>query len=1000
MFQVPGDHVAALEEVKQAVGVHHHYLDGWIYLFLSNKKFDIKETIAKLQRRDNMERTVFAKYTITESLHASMRAGIVQYIGRDRDGHPVLYFNTVRDSPKADQRPERQANMDMFLSWAVRCDKHNPSAMVTWLINQKDASMLRNTDLIFQKDMALRISKFFPGVVGRIYICNMSSALTFVMKPLLRQLPSSISDCIFLFSGGDIRKGELLKHIDASVLPVEMGGRNDCDNQQNYERFATTIEGYFSRCITALSSGVSIKQMEMMEEFGVDKDGNAITAAAPVASGNNAAAAGAMVQSPVQMQESVMSRARMAKAASEETLDHATMQEACSVTVDANAKEVTVQSAIKPNRCSSGAEAQGNAGNASAAIDWNMSFASPPVPVQPLVHRVPSSELMDCISVTGYSLDDSFNPPTTKKGLYRIELTSLDEFSFSSVLRKVYAQKQSETIAAQRDACVRDWISFCCQCVEVVPQVEALLEALRRGAVLPMATSDDLITKLRRCAHYIMSLFPQTRATLPFLLLDWYASGTTTRYRSAITHASTGSPPSSSLQPVEAFDTFEINPRRLAFRLDCTTPDNLLLSAQAGAVEFIENWDDLIAVDQRKVRVQRRLLLTWPPSTDRSAYEQQLQAKARVLWRQLRPLFRVYVEAKVGIAIAEFIRHYGLLVAGGRINEKSDWYQRLFTEVLQYRELHRRNWLFYVFPPLLEDEALAEEPPTMAEMLQARGESSLTLDAAASLMTLIEQSLQYTADQLTTENPTAAGAVATRTVVERYLEVSKTKVYIPYDTQRSGILPSESIEQHRRAAATALRDAEAPLKEFLFTAVSTAVLQHEYPSTMSEADIKEDLQKSKGEHTRTIAERRGHQRVAMSFTRVCAELQGSFGSDPYNLLTTYPLAVVHAEGYALGLEMLMAVAILRSEKESEVGSRDRVTSPTSAELVPPLSLSSEEEGSFASVGGPQSGEISLSSSAAAAAAGANLDVAPLLDTLAAMEVPASRLASLKRLYIY
>ena len=63
MFQVPREHVAEMDEVKRAVGVHHHYLDGWIYLFLSNKKFDVKETIAKLQRRDNMERTVFSKYT-------------------------------------------------------------------------------------------------------------------------------------------------------------------------------------------------------------------------------------------------------------------------------------------------------------------------------------------------------------------------------------------------------------------------------------------------------------------------------------------------------------------------------------------------------------------------------------------------------------------------------------------------------------------------------------------------------------------------------------------------------------------------------------------------------------------------------------------------------------------------------------------------------------------------------------------------------------------------
>lgn len=997
MFHVPPERAAALAEVKKAVGVHHAYLDGWIYLFLSNKKFDVRETIAKLQRRDTMERTVFANYTITDGLRASMRAGIVQYIGRDREGHPVLYFNTVRDSPKADQRPERQANMDMFLSWSVRCDRQNPTAMVTWLINQKDASMLRNTDLIFQKDMALRISKFFPGVVGRIYICNMSGTLTFVMKPLLRQLPSSISDCIFLFSASEIRKGELQKYIDASVLPIEMGGSNDCDNQQNYERFATTIEGYWARCLTALKSGLTIKQMEMMEEFPVDKDGQPLAAAVRgggggATNGNRSSGGGGGY-----MKESVVVRSRLTTAASEETLDHSTMQDPCAVTVDAEAQEITVESAIRPRRRNSDQPGSsiGSPTTVNAAADWTMSFACPPGRHPSTIYRVPSSELMDCVSVPGYSVDDSMTTPTTtKSGLYHVELSRLDEFSFSSLLRKVHTQQQTEAAAAQRDACVRDWISFCCRCVEVVPQVEALLEALRRGAVL--SNEEDVATKLRRCGHYVINLFPQTHATLPFPLLDWYAAGATQRYRSAVARAGEGGAVPDGLGEVDPFD---INPRRLAFRLDCTSPDNLLLSAQAGAVEFIESTDDLISIDQRKVRVQRRLLLIWPPHTDRSSFEAQLQAKARLLWSQLRPLFKVYIESKVAISIAEFLQYYGLLVAGGRINERAEWYEQLFTDVLQYREMHRRNWLFYVFPPLSEEEALTGAPPTMTELLEARGDNApLTLDAAASLMTLIEQSVQYTADQLTTEGGTSA--VATRTIVERYLEVSKTKVYIPYDTQRVGVVPQESVDQHKRAAASALREAEAPLQDFLFTTVSLAVLQHEYPSTMSEADLREALQRSKNACTRNIVERREHQRVAMAFTRVCGELQGSFGNDAYALLTTYSPVAVRGEGYALGLELLMAVAMLRSDRDGgDSGSRDRAAaSPPSVDLAPLPSVSSEDDVSFAA---SADGLLRVGRAANTSATAASVvDVAPLLETLAAMEVPGSHLASLKRIYIY
>lgn len=116
-FSCPPERRSGLEEVKRAVGVNHSYFDSWIYLFYENKKFDVKETIAKLNRRDIMEKSVFSTYTITPGLKKSMRSGIVQYVGRDFDGRPVLYFNTARDFPKSEERPERQANMDMFLSW-------------------------------------------------------------------------------------------------------------------------------------------------------------------------------------------------------------------------------------------------------------------------------------------------------------------------------------------------------------------------------------------------------------------------------------------------------------------------------------------------------------------------------------------------------------------------------------------------------------------------------------------------------------------------------------------------------------------------------------------------------------------------------------------------------------------------------------------------------------------------------------------------------------------
>ncbi|KAG5471915.1 hypothetical protein CUR178_02580 [Leishmania enriettii] len=988
MFQCPREHAAALKEVKLSVGIHHGYLDGWIYLFLENKKFDVAEAVAKLRRRDDMERTVFAKYTMTDSLRKSMRAGIVQYIGRDREGRPVLFFNTARDSPKAKQRPERQANLDMFLCWSVRCDRENPTATVTWLVNQDGASMLRNTDLIFQKDMALRISKFFPGVIARMFVCNMSTALTFVVKPLLRQLPKGISDCIFLFSSNDIKKGELLKHIDSKVLPVEMGGCNDCDHPANYERFATTIECYFDRCIRALKEGVSIKEMEVMEEFGVDKYGATVaTVAEGAAAGRGELRSRASSAAAHRETEAYrgMSTAwsHMATAANEETLDVAIMQDPCAVTVNTESLEITVQSAPRPLR----QEVPLLSHTRGIAVERNARSASGMEALPRLISRVPSSDLFDCVSEPGGSMEDFSDAIITREGLYRVHLTSIEEFSYSAVLRRVFAQGHGNEAAGgamseQRDACVRDWISFRCQCVELVPKLHRLLEALRLGAELP--ADEEVTTQLRRCSHFMLDLFPQTRQTMPFPLFDWYAAGATARSRQV---AAAAALPTSDREAVRhaSVNFVSVNPRRLAFRLDCTSPDNVLLSAQAGAIEFVENWDDLIAVDKRKERVMRRVLLTWPPQMDRGAFEAQLHSRARQLWVQLQPLFRAYIEAKVGISIAEFIQHYDLLVPGGRIDEAAEWYRALFAAVLQYRERQRRNWLFYVFPPLCQAEGRGDEPPTMGELLLARGDDRTDLEAAISLMTLVEKSLRYTADQLC-----SGGAVATRTIVERYLEASNAKICISYDMQRSGVLPNESIVQYKRAAAACLYNVEAPLQEFLFTMVSLEVLTYEYPPDMTEVEIKSALQLAKTQCAANIQERREHQRVAISFTRVCSELQGSFGSDVHRFLTTHPAASMPADGYALGLELLLAVSIIKSRRSSSCsGGRDGVFSQSAADL-PSVTAFSEDDMQMADAG------VAMCDAAALPL----LDVESLLETLNAMSHPASRLASLKRRYIY
>lgn len=959
-FECPPQHRSALEQVKRQVNIHHAYLDSWIYLFLSNKKFDVAETVAKLHRREAMEREVFANYTMTDGIRQSMRAGIVQYIGRDKEGRPILYFNTARDHPKTEQRPERQANLDMFLGWAVRCDAANPSSMVTWLINQKSASMMSNIDLIFQKDMALRISKFFPGVVARMYICNMGSALTFVMKPLLRQLPSAISDCIFMHSAGDIKRGELLKVIDAEVLPTEMGGLNPCDTPENYVRFASTIETYFHRCIAALQQGRSIKEMEMEEAFGVDADGQPLmTAVSP----DDAAGAEAMLN------ESMRRKSRGAKD-SVDTLEEECRTSSCMVTINHAAREVVVQSAAKPGRrlVSGDVEESPSTGREETVVSLlerkssgNSSSAS----------HSSGRELFDCFSESGTSATAEDCWPQLSSivciegGLYRVDLSQVEDFSFSEIARKMPVNCEED-----RDSLLRDWVHFRCQCVELEPRVRQLLHTLRSGNPVdvelekedPEVDEDRLSALLRRSAHYILNLFPQTKTVLPLELLDWYSGG------GSVSEAIVAHP-------------------HAEYKLDCTSPDNLLLTAQTAAFEFIEDRAVLMETNHMKVRIIRRLLLAWPVQVNRGAYIRQLTEKAAGLWLQLIPLFRTYVEGKVHLCIAEFIKHYGLLLAGGLIDETAQWYQLLLMKLLQHRELSRRNWLFHVFPPPFSrsDKDGVEVPPSMAMLLQNHGDDQPSLQAAAAFITTAVRSVQFTAEEFASSQcVSGSGNLGMNySIVERFLERTKMKIYIPYESQQRGLSAEAFIHQKRGEIQSCLVELQSQLKEFLLLSAVILSLQ-QVVEGMRDPDVKAAMQLEAKHDAADIAVTRVHQQVAMRFADICSEMQNSFGGDPFHLLEVHDST--RPDGYALGLEVMLAVAILQSRR------RPAPMSPSSSS-----NTLEEVRGEFIS-----DTDLALSISLPSQSKGplSPVDGGSLVRNLMDLGLVASRLAAIKRRFVY
>ncbi|ORC84757.1 uncharacterized protein TM35_000411270 [Trypanosoma theileri] len=257
-------HRQEVEEVKRQIGITHSYFDCWVYGFLENKKFNVQETVSKLQRRFDMEINELATYDITDSMRQSLRSGIIQVIGVDKLGRTAFYVTTRRDKPTAAKREESKRTFDMMVSYGTRLREDNKRCQMVMLINQEKASMWSNVDMKFQADIALRIAKFYPGAVDKMYICNMNRTLAAMAKPVFSQLPPIVSERIIIISESDKNSGKLFEYFDPSVLPVELGGNNECDNQEHWTQHATLIEEYYEQLKHAVQDrGLSVKEWEL-----------------------------------------------------------------------------------------------------------------------------------------------------------------------------------------------------------------------------------------------------------------------------------------------------------------------------------------------------------------------------------------------------------------------------------------------------------------------------------------------------------------------------------------------------------------------------------------------------------------------------------------------------------------------------------------------------------------------------------------------------------------
>nr|CCC90248.1 unnamed protein product [Trypanosoma congolense IL3000] len=257
-------HRQEVEEVKRQLNMRREELDCWVYSFLENKKFDVEETVAKLKRRLTMEAEEMAKYEFTDYMHESLRLGIIQVIGNDKSGRTVFYVTVSRDKKEADHRDEKKRTFDLMVSYGTQLRADNKRGQMVLLVNYENASMWSNVDMSLQADVGLRLSKFFPGCVSKVYVCNMGRMLCSLAKPLFSQLPAAFSETVMFLPKSEKSALKLMEFIDEDVLPVALGGKNDCDNQAEWDRHGEVIETYFNQMREAVvDRGLTLKDWEL-----------------------------------------------------------------------------------------------------------------------------------------------------------------------------------------------------------------------------------------------------------------------------------------------------------------------------------------------------------------------------------------------------------------------------------------------------------------------------------------------------------------------------------------------------------------------------------------------------------------------------------------------------------------------------------------------------------------------------------------------------------------
>lgn len=192
--------------------------DGYLLRFLRNKELNVDESISKLGRRREFERTL-PSLSITPHIVASLRSRALSVIGSDILHRPVLYLRLGlhRAGDSASEEKLAIVVLEYLQSLVTKSNVHE----FALLLNEEGTGWFTSHNSPLKQRLAVLLQKYYPELVGLILVVNASWTVTQGLKQSVKS-SNKYRRRIEIIS-----PKELQKYIDASVIPGELGGRNN-----------------------------------------------------------------------------------------------------------------------------------------------------------------------------------------------------------------------------------------------------------------------------------------------------------------------------------------------------------------------------------------------------------------------------------------------------------------------------------------------------------------------------------------------------------------------------------------------------------------------------------------------------------------------------------------------------------------------------------------------------------------------------------------------------